>query len=88
MRDKKIKVLITAIVGTSGNDYAYLGLHIGNRLIKRPLTKVVVTFLEELDELELEALNSNIEFRQQIVQEFRSGVNAVQLYSLDYQVVP
>lgn len=53
-----MKAHIKVVVSTSGNDEEYLGRHIGQLLLNRPLTKAVVTFEEEVTEAEFTQLRS------------------------------
>ncbi len=52
-----MKVRIEAVISTAGNDEDYLGKQLGGALIGRPLTRMVVTFEEELSEAEIDALH-------------------------------
>lgn len=77
-----MKVRIEAVISTAGNDEAYVGHHLGLHLIGRPLTSMVVTFMEEMTPVEY--------WRVRDIQDgdmsklstmFRMGPNALQIHS-------
>ena len=51
-----MKVHIKAVISTAGNDEEYVGKHLGDLLLGRPLKKQVVTFEEDVTEEECQKL--------------------------------
>lgn len=49
-------VRIEVVVSSAGNNEEYVGIHIGKELLGRPLTRMVVTFEEELTDDEFTEL--------------------------------
>jgi len=83
---RTIPVRIEAVISTAGNNEFYLGQHLGNQVIERPLTRMVVTFETELTPQELELLQDSVDKQAKIVKEFRNGSNAIQMHSFRYMM--
>ena len=49
-------VRIEAVISTAGNNEEYLGIHLGQELVGRPLQRMVVTFEEDLTDSEFTEL--------------------------------
>lgn len=82
--EPKIKIRIEAVISTAGNNEAYTGYHLGHTIIGRPFTKMVVTFEEEVTIDELQKLRICQDEQSRIVQQFRFGTNAIQIYSFRF----
>ncbi len=78
-----MKVHIKAVISTAGNDEEYVGKHLGQLLLDRPLARTVVTFEEEVTEPEFDRLQlaaSNTKIREQICKQLFIG-QAIKVHS-------
>ncbi len=76
VKSQVIKVHIKAVISTAGNDEEYVGRHLGDALLDRPLSKTVVTFEEDVTEPEFDRLQlaaSNTKIREQICKQLFIG---------------
>lgn len=87
MSKNKFIVRIEAVISAAGNDEAYVGMHLGNFLLGRPLQRMVVTFEEELTEQELLDLRLLLDRGESIgvCKELRFGTTCLPIY--DFRVV-
>ena len=76
-----MKVRIEAVISTAGNDEEYVGRHLGETLLKRPLKRMVIVFEEEVDSDELEHMMTLSQISKRICKNFQSGPTAIQIYS-------
>ena len=85
-----MKVRIEAVISTAGNNEEYVGKHLGLELLGRPLTRMVVTFEEELEDEDLAAINEKISkheslgenILESIIQKLKLGVTAIQIHDI------
>ncbi len=71
-----MKVHIKVVMSTAGNDEEYVGKHLGQLLLDRPLARTVVTFEEEVTEQEftrLRQLAADDDFHDGICQKLFVG---------------
>ena len=71
-------VHIEVVVPTENSPENYLGKHLGLKLLSRPLTQQIVTFVETVTEDELQQLFIQQGDNKQICKELRLGANAIQ----------
>ena len=78
-----MKVRIEAVISTAGNNEEYVGKHLGLELLGRPLTRMVVTFEEEMTNNEFWRLRGLMEQdeNEKICKQLRLGLNALQIHS-------
>lgn len=55
---------IEAVISTASNNEEYVGKHLGLLLLGRPLTRMVVTFEEEMTETEVDLIRDEIERKE------------------------
>lgn len=87
MSKNKFVVRIEAVISAAGNDEAYVGMHLGNCLLERPLQRTVITFEEELTEQELLDLRLLIDGGESggICKELRLGTTCLPVY--DFRII-
>lgn len=77
-------VRIEVVMSTAGNNEEYLGIHLGQELLGRPLQRMVVTFEEDLTETEFTELRG-LGFGDEIEKRVRERLamrHAVKIHSI------